>query len=193
MTIRVRLTRTRVILLGAITALAAGGVAYAAIPGPNGVIHGCYDNKGALSVIDSSTSCHPNQTALNWNQTGPTGATGATGPAGPPAGRAAFALTTLDSTGYVGQSPSVTVGTDGFGLISYYDATNADLKVAHCTNAACTAATTTTLDSTGVGGSTSVTVGTDGFGLISYYDATSADLKVAHCALTGCPAYAQNR
>jgi preprotein translocase subunit Sec61beta len=88
----------------------------------------------------------------------------------------------------------VTVGTDGFGLISYWDSTNGDLKVAHCTNLACTAATATTIDSTGnVGGHTSVTVGTDGFGLISYHDATNADLKVAHCTLTGCPAYAHNR
>jgi hypothetical protein len=126
--------------------------------------------------------------------TGATGGVGPTGPAGPPAGRAAFALTTLDSTGDVGRFTSVTVGTDGFGLISYYDDTNRDLKVAHCTNLACTAATTSTLDSTGdVGSDTSLTVGTDGFGLISYHDATNADLKVAHCTLTGCPAYAHNR
>ena len=83
----------------------------------------------------------------------------------------------------------MTVGTDGFGLISYYDGTNADLKVAHCTDTACTAATTTTLDSTGnVGPFTSVTVGTDGFGLISYWDNTNLDLKVAHCTNTACSA-----
>ena len=32
---------------------------------------------------------------------------------------------------------SMTIGADGLGLISYYDATNGDLKVAHCENAFC--------------------------------------------------------
>ena len=29
---------------------------------------------------------------------------------------------------------SITIGADGLGLISYYDVTNGDLKVAHCSN-----------------------------------------------------------
>jgi hypothetical protein len=75
----------------------AGGVAYASIPGPDNVIHGCRDNRsGALSVIDSAATCPKGTTSLTWNQSGPagpagpvgpTGATGAkgdTGPAGPP-------------------------------------------------------------------------------------------------------------
>jgi hypothetical protein len=57
---------------------------------------------------------------------GATGSVGPTGPAGPPAGQAPFALTTLNSTGNVGEYTSVTVGTDGFGLISYNDGTNGD-------------------------------------------------------------------
>ena len=32
----------------------------------------------------------------------------------------------------------MTIGNDGLGLISYYDYTNQDLKVAHCGNVACT-------------------------------------------------------
>ncbi len=39
---------------------------------------------------------------------------------------------------------SITIGADGLGLISYYDGTNGDLKVAHCANTACTSATTAT-------------------------------------------------
>jgi hypothetical protein len=67
------------------------------------------------------------------------------------------------------------------------DGTNGNLKVAHCSNAACTAATLATLDSTGdVGWYTSVTVGYDGLGLISYYDYTNGDLKVAHCSNAAC-------
>jgi hypothetical protein len=98
-----------------------------------------------------------------------------------------FSLSIIDSTGDVGRSSSTAIGTDGLGLISYYDATNYDLKVAHCSNPNCSSATITTLDSTGnVGMYTSIAIGTDGFGLISYYDAINQDLKVAHCGNTFC-------
>jgi len=100
---------------------------------------------------------------------------------------------TIDSAadGDVGEFTSATVGTDGFGLISYEDLANSALKVAHCSNTVCTAATTSTIDS---GGGevkfTSVTVGTDGLGLISYEAVTEEnhDLKVAHCSNTVCTA-----
>ena len=68
----------------------------------------------------------------------------------------------------------MTLGADGLGLISYRDATNGDLKVAHCIDLLCASASTFTLDSVGdVGLYTSATVGADGLGLISYYDATN--------------------
>lgn len=71
----------------AVFAVAAilGGVAYAAIPDGNGVIHGCYDStNGNLRVIDPSVSkCRTSETSLNWNQTGPAGAVGPQGPIGP--------------------------------------------------------------------------------------------------------------
>ena len=51
--------------------------------------------------------------------------------------RPGYALTTLDGSGNVGQYSSVTIGTDGLALISYYDATNGDLKVAHCSDLFC--------------------------------------------------------
>ena len=38
---------------------------------------------------------------------------------------------TVDFTGSVGRDTSITVGADGLPVISYYDATNMDLKVAH--------------------------------------------------------------
>lgn len=65
--------------------LLSAGIAFGAIPDSNGVIHGCIGNNGSLSVIDTGQgqTCAQNQTALNWNQTGPQGATGATGPQGP--------------------------------------------------------------------------------------------------------------
>jgi hypothetical protein len=88
--------KKRFLIIAAIAAvmLSVAGVAYASIPDSSGVIHGCYKatangNPTALSVIDTAGGghCPTNQTALDWNQTGPqgpTGATGATGPAGPP-------------------------------------------------------------------------------------------------------------
>jgi hypothetical protein len=78
------------------------GVAFAAIPGPDGVIHACYLSNGTLRLIDPSvSSCRSNETPVEWNiqgragdqgpagaaglpgATGATGATGDTGPAGP--------------------------------------------------------------------------------------------------------------
>jgi hypothetical protein len=68
-------------------AVVGTGVSWAAVPDANGIIHGCYDNKGtvhALKVIDtaSTATCPGGSTALNWNQTGPQGPQGAPGAAG---------------------------------------------------------------------------------------------------------------
>lgn len=63
--------------------LLGGGIAYASIPGPDGVIHGCYKSsnpaQGAVIVIDHTASCPSGYTALNWNQTGPQGPAGTNG------------------------------------------------------------------------------------------------------------------
>jgi hypothetical protein len=89
---------------------------------------------------------------------------------------------------------AVTVGDDGLGLITYYDFSNGDLKVAHCSNAACSTATTATLDGAGnVGRSSSVTIGPDGLGLISYWDLTNGDLKTIHCGNTLCTPFVRRR
>jgi hypothetical protein len=56
------------------------GIAYASVPGPDGVVHGCYQSSGlgdgALYVIDSGASCPTGYTALNWDQTAPAGLAG---------------------------------------------------------------------------------------------------------------------
>ncbi|KAA1300990.1 MAG: hypothetical protein EGP03_09220 [SAR202 cluster bacterium] len=80
------------------------------------------------------------------------------------------------------------------GLISHYDETNEDLKVAHCSNINCTAATLLAVDTGGsVGDGTSITTGADGLGLIAYVDLTNLDLKVAHCANQFCSPYLRRR
>jgi Collagen triple helix repeat (20 copies) len=65
----------------------AGGVTYAvADVGSGGVINGCYKTQnGQLRLIDPATdSCHPSETAISWNQTGPQGPKGDKGDPGPP-------------------------------------------------------------------------------------------------------------
>jgi hypothetical protein len=59
--------------------VALAGVTYAAIPGPDGAVHSCYDSRGALRVIDSAAACDKSETALNFSQTGPQGPAGAPG------------------------------------------------------------------------------------------------------------------
>ncbi len=136
-------------------------------------------------------------TSVQW-QNPPAGAVGATGPAGatgasgfqlPGAERPPFSVTTIDSAGVVGSYSSITTGMDGFGLISYYDTTNQDLKVAHCLNVACTDATISTVESDGNSGFySSITIGSDGLGLIAYQRNSDIDLKVAHCSNIECTA-----
>ena len=97
-------------------------------------------------------------------------------------------LTTVDSAGEVGAYNSIAIGTDGLPLVSYFDGTNDDLKVAHCGNVTCTAGNTlTTVDSDGfVGQGTSIAIGSDGLPVVSYVDATNGNLKVAHCGTVTC-------
>jgi hypothetical protein len=88
-----RLMRQRRWLLGLLGVLLIGatfaGVAWATIPGEDGVIHACYlRSGGTLRVIDGSvTSCKRGEVALNWNVSGPRGQPG---PAGPGAGYTEF-------------------------------------------------------------------------------------------------------
>jgi hypothetical protein len=86
-----------------------------------------------------------------------------------------------------GQNNAIAIGSDGLGLIAYYDKTNLDLKVAHCNDLDCSNPTQTTVYSTGwTGMKPSVAIGPDGLGLISFFDAENSALKVAHCANYAC-------
>ena len=53
--------------------------------------------------------------------------------------------------------------------------------MAHCSNLACSAATSNPIDSTATAYA-SLAIGADGLPLVSYFDSANADLKVAHCA-----------
>jgi predicted regulator of Ras-like GTPase activity (Roadblock/LC7/MglB family) len=97
-------------------------------------------------------------------------------------------ISTVDSAGHVGDYTSITIGTDGLPVISYYDQINRDLKVAKCATANCSGIPAiSTMDSVGsVGSESSITIGTDGLPVISYLDATNGDLKVAKCGNAFC-------
>jgi hypothetical protein len=101
--------------------------------------------------------------------------------------------TTVDSSvADVGRYPSVTIGSDGLGLISYVDASDGALRAAHCANLACSSSTTATIVPSGtvVQDYTSATVGLDGLGLIAYVD--NGQLRVAHCSNLVCSAATSN-
>ena len=100
----------------------------------------------------------------------------------------AISTTVDNSANYVGRDTSIAIGIDGLPIISYYDNTNGNLKVAHCNNITCTSVISTTVDSSigDVGQFTSLAIGIDGLPIISYWDATNGDLKVAHCNDLAC-------
>jgi hypothetical protein len=97
-------------------------------------------------------------------------------------------ITTIDGDDNVGMWTSIAIGSNGHPVISYFDDSNDNLKVAACTTRDCTGtATITTLDVTNnVGEQTSITIGTSGFPIISYRDVTNGNLKVAACTTVDC-------
>ncbi|KKQ76399.1 MAG: hypothetical protein US99_C0073G0001, partial [Candidatus Daviesbacteria bacterium GW2011_GWF2_38_6] len=81
------------------------------------------------------------------------------------------------------------IGTDGFPLIPFVNASDATFHVVHCGNAGCTSGNTnTTVDSgaTNGGFSGGVAIGSDGLPIISYYNNSALDLIVIHCGNISC-------
>ena len=79
-----RLLRRSAITLAAVVVVSGSGFAWATIPGPDGVIDGCYNTAtGALRIVDG-TECRAAEQPVSWNQTGPEGPIGPTGPKGDP-------------------------------------------------------------------------------------------------------------
>ena len=110
-------------------------------------------------------------------------------------------ITPLDTANDVGYYTSITIGADGLGLISYFNNTSNDLKVAHCFDTNCTGATITPLaTATDTGLYTSITIGADGLGLISYFEEDDLspfdpdkNLWVAHCSNVLCSSATHTR
>lgn len=86
-----------------------------------------------------------------------------------------------------GKHTSIAIGTDGLAIVSHYDETNRKLRISHCSNAACTAATHATISSANdIGQYTSIAIGADGMPVVSHRDVTSGDLRVTHCGNLTC-------
>lgn len=94
-----------------------------------------------------------------------------------------------DPTNFVGFDSNIAIGSDGLPVIAYRDTTARTVKVAKCSNAACTGAATITIvddPANNVGTSASMAIGADGLPVISYRDDTAQSLKVAKCANPAC-------
>jgi hypothetical protein len=94
--------------------------------------------------------------------------------------------TVADPADDVGRFSSIALGVDDLPIISYQDATDGLLLVAHCTDAACTGALKSLVDgppATGYG--TSIVIGSDLLPILSYID-TNGALRVSHCNNIAC-------
>lgn len=108
--------RRLLLLVVAGVVLIGAGVAYAAIPGSDGVIHSCFNPSGQLRVIDATTgaTCAKNEKALTFNQTGPKGDQGNPGIQGTPGTNGTNGTNGTDGTNGV----NGTNGVSGYEVVS---------------------------------------------------------------------------
>jgi hypothetical protein len=93
----------------------------------------------------------------------------------------------VDSSGTVGNNihgTDLVLNSSGYPVVSYYDTTNSELKVATCSDANCATVVTKSPLSTLsliVGFYTSIELDGSGLPMIAYYDSSNTDLVFLHC------------
>ena len=98
------------------------------------------------------------------------------------------AIAIVNGSGDRGRYSSITIGADGLPVISYFDVTNGDLKVAKCLfDASCPVTAVNTPDAgVNMGQYTAIAIGADGFPVISHYDFSNGALRVVKCQDAEC-------
>jgi hypothetical protein len=99
-------------------------------------------------------------------------------------------LTTVASANNVGLYSSITIGSDGLPVISYFDATKSYLNIAKCSNAECSSVASSSSYVAGSSGHTSIAIGSDGIPVASHV--MGGQLYVARCVDTNCSTISSN-
>ncbi|HZU86292.1 MAG TPA: hypothetical protein VFF78_02340 [Anaerolineaceae bacterium] len=90
--------------------------------------------------------------------------------------------------------PSLTIGNDGFPMITFYDWNAHDLKLIHCKDLVCATFTQFSLTEPQNDGTSSITIGADGLPIIAYNQESPGNmLRVLHCANLTCVPYWRRR
>lgn len=91
-------------------------------------------------------------------------------------------MTVLDATGSVGTYSSLVLDGAEKPVVSYFDASNGNLKLLRCDSPDCATSNTSIPDALGiVGRYASITLDDVGNPVVSYYDDSNGDLKLLHC------------
>lgn len=98
-----------------------------------------------------------------------------------------ISTTVYDPVGPAGQFASIGIGGDGLPVIAHRDGSNSTVLVTHCSNAACTGATTTVADYGFFGGATpALAIGANGLPVIAHRDNTAGGLRLTTCTVADC-------
>ena len=98
-------------------------------------------------------------------------------------------IVTVDNSADVGQWSSLALDSSGNPVISYYDATNGNLKLAYCNDPNCTVSSAIVVDATTtVGQYSSLALDSNGYPVISYFRETidGGTLKFVRCGNASC-------